>query len=156
MLDFKDIARLEEGRQAVGVREVAREALSVAGGAAGRDAPGSWSNNSVGLPLAGPATDDELDALNAWYTSAGIEPRVDVCPSADPSLIMGLASRGYTVHGFETVFYRELTEDAAPLQGQHADVEILRLDPADDALLREYSRTVAANFSAPDSPSPTT
>ncbi len=152
MLELKAIARLEERRQAQGLGEVARESLAVAGGIAGRDTPGSWHNYAVGMALAGPATDDELDAMTGWFTDAGIEPRVEVCPFADPSLVKGLASRGFALHGFEAVFSRELTEDVAAPNGSPAGVELFTINPADDGQAVEYARTVAGNFLPPGQP----
>lgn len=120
-----DIAHLEEQRQAVGVAEIAKAWLPLAGGRLCFGGPGSWQNQAVGLGLSGPVRDDELDRLEAFYRGREIfDPEVIVCPFADTSLAKGLARRDYALAGFENVLFRVLdtlpeSPFSAPDQGLH-------------------------------------
>lgn len=107
-LDVLRVARLEEGRQAVGVAEVSREARPLSGGWVCYGGPGSWQNQAVGLALNGPIGVDELDALVAFYAERDARAEVLVCPFAHPTLRVGLAERGFAFAGFDQVFARSL------------------------------------------------
>ena len=108
-----DIARLEDHRQARAVAEIARESEPIMGGHMCRDAPGSWCNQASAIGLSGPVTSAEVDRLIDYYVSAGIEPRVELCPFADESLVHELRDHGFTLRQFENVLYLPLQEPAA-------------------------------------------
>lgn len=153
-----DIARLEEARQARGVADAAGYAEPIAGGLMCFGGEGSWANQACNLALDGPVTGDELDRLCHFYTSRGVEPRVELCPFADRSLIEGLAERRFVVREFETVLARELASEedlrAALPRGWPQGLTIGRLDPADDAALGEYIEFGIRGFIGPDAPIP--
>lgn len=150
-MDLIDIARLEERRQAVGVSEIADEARPFAGGAATRGEPGSWINNVVAAGLDGPVDEDQLDSVIEWYTSKGIEPRLEVCPFVHEGLLGMLERRGFGVRAFENVFYRELDAGRAvePVHIPPAEVQIRPVDPIDAAVVREYCLVVVSGFFPP-------
>lgn len=150
-MDMVEIARLEEGRQAQALSELADHALPIGGGIAGRGEPGSWLNAASGLGLNGPVNSADVDRLIEWYESAGIEPRVELCPFADESLIAALAARGFVVRLFESVLFRELDprRPARPIFQPPADITIKRLDPANDDDVLEYSRVCSSGFLPP-------
>lgn len=108
-----EIARLEDRRQARAVAEIARDAEPIMGGWMCRDEPGSWCNQAVALGLDAPATAAEVDRLVAYYVSAGIEPRVELCPFAHESLVHKLRDHAFTLRQFENVLYLQLSEPAA-------------------------------------------
>ncbi|MBX3404455.1 MAG: GNAT family N-acetyltransferase [Phycisphaeraceae bacterium] len=150
-MDMLEIARLEEGRQAEALSELADEVLSIGGGIAGRGAPGSWLNNANNIGMAGPVHDDDAERIIDWYQSAGIEPRVELCPYADESLVAALAARGFVVRMFESVLFREIDprETVRPVVTPPPGLEIRRLDPANDAEVREYAVVCASGFLPP-------
>lgn len=155
-VDFAALARLEEGRLSDGVREVAAVAVPMMGGWACRDEPGNWLNYAAGCGLAGPVSRDEVRALRRLYEEAGIEPRIEICPFIDPTLTSALADEGFVVRNFETVYYRGLDAErpgaADDKAGQAwralgpAGLEILVLDPSDEAALDEFARTALSGF----------
>lgn len=150
-MDLIDIARLEELRQARGITEIADEWRPLAGGSAARGEPGSWINNAVGAGLDGPIDDDELDSVIEWYTSKGIEPRLEVCPFVHESLLTALERRGFSARAFENVFFRELDGSAVgPVHALPPGVRIGRVDPGDAAMVREYGLAVVSGFFPPD------
>lgn len=154
LIDLAEIARLEEARQAAGTADVAAESRPVAGGTMSRGEPGTWVNTAIGLGLAkgGEAVrGEEIDGLIAWYESARIEPRVDVCPYAHPSLVAGLGARGFRLRHFETIFWRELRagERVRPAVEPPAGLEIREVDPRGGAQVREFAATTVTGFCPP-------
>lgn len=159
-VDFAALARLEEGRLSAGVREVAAVAVPMMGGWACRDEPGNWLNYAAGCGLAGPVSRDEVRALRRLYEEAGIEPRLEICPFIDPTLTRALADEGFVVRNFETVYYRGLDAERSGAAGDGANdpanggwralgppgLEILVLDPSDEAALDDFARTALSGF----------
>lgn len=114
MLDLLEIARLEEGRQAAGVAEVADEAEALGGGTMCFGGKGSWCNQASGQGLDGPVEDAGVDRLVDFYVQRGAEPKVELCPFADGGFVEGLSRRGFTIREFENVFVRELGVEGPP------------------------------------------
>lgn len=158
-LSFRDIARREEARQAIGVAEVAREAEALAGGWLSFDAPGSWANQACGLAMDRAVSSAELDRLVSFYTERGVEPRIEVSPFVDESLLQGLAVRGFVLRSFEEVYYRQVGahEDlrAALPHGWPEGLKLPRLDPDDADALEAFVDVSTSGFrpaGAPISP----
>ncbi|HED53209.1 MAG TPA: GNAT family N-acetyltransferase [Phycisphaerales bacterium] len=108
-----DVARLEERREAQAIAEIAPNHEPIMGGVMGLGEPGSWINQAVGIGLDGPATETELDRLVAYYTEHNIEPRVEICPFVDESLLKGLESRGFMLREFANILARPIGPDLA-------------------------------------------
>lgn len=152
-MDIPSIARLEESRLAVGLSEISDHVLRIgSGGVACRALPGWWNNTCVGLGMSGPVARDEIEQLAVWYEAAGIEPRIEVCPLADPSLIKHCEELHFRVRDFENVLYRELSGDehVRPVQTPDPSISIRIADKADDTEVRTYSRLSMTGFSPPD------
>lgn len=156
MLPLIDIARREEGRCALGVSEVAKASVAILGGRASRDEPGTWANGAwgIGLDPAIVAERDEagvraeVQQLIEWFSDAGIEPRVELCPFADSKVIRALAEAGFVARQFEHVFFRELAGDepfeapVAPPPG----LELRIVDPSDASAVATFARVVNEGF----------
>jgi len=142
LLSLRDIAILEEARQARGTVEVGWESEQIAGGSMTFAGEGSWANQACGLGLQGPVADDKLDRLVDFYVSRGVEPRIEVCPFADETLIAGLSRRGFELREFENVLARRLTpdEDLRSLHphGWPLDLTLVHVDPGDPAQVRTF------------------
>ncbi len=156
MLEPIEIARREELRQAVGTAEISVESEPVGGGIMCFTAVGSWSNQACNLGLAGAVSDADLDRLVEFYSSRGVEPRIDVAPFADESLVKGLADRGFSLREFENVFARtvdphENLRDALP-NGWPEDLELVELDPSNEPALVEFIDASTRGFRPPDEP----
>lgn len=156
MLELREIARMEEGRQAEGIAEVAAESRRIAGGTMARDVPGTWFNYAVGLGLHGPVSDVEVDQLIEFYSERGIEPRVELCPFADDSLIGHLAAAGFVTRLFEMTFYRELDRSiaVAPIHSPPAGLSIRAVDKANDAEVPKFVTVTTSGFMPDVSPIP--
>ena len=139
---LRDIAVLDELQEAEGVAAVSCENERVAGGWMSFAGVGSFANRARAMGLQGPVTDDDLDRVVEFYRQRGEEPRVEVCPFADETLIAGLARRGFQLRDFKNIFARELPADedlrAVHPHGWPDGLEIVRLDPASDDQLRSY------------------
>lgn len=155
MLTYAEFARAEEARQAKALAEIADAARPFAGGIAGRSTPGNWSNTSVGMGLKGPVTQDEVDEIVAWFEEVGIEPRFEVCPFADPSLVTALEKHRCVPLVFENTFFRALSpnERVTPLVQTPAGLRVSRVDPNDAAAVRQYSAIAMSGF-VPEGQSP--
>lgn len=149
--DSITIARLEESRLARVLAEVAPHSAPCAGGILVRARPGSWMNKAVGLGMNGPVAPEAVEALIEFFAAAGIEPRIEVSPYADPTLLDALATHGFVVRRFATTMVYDLT--AGPPAGDDLrtppGIEIVTVDPADEALARTVATTGAAGFLAP-------
>src|SRR5262249_48318902 len=64
---------------------------------------GSPLTETKAIGLHGRVTDADFERMEAVCFSRGEPSRVVVCPLADPSLVEGLASRGYRLHSFESI-----------------------------------------------------
>lgn len=151
MLDLAFIARLEEARQAQGMREVAREWRAWGGGAMCRSEPGNWINQVAGAGFAGPVTREQVAEMVAYYTERGIEPRVEVAPFADPSLVNLCAEAGFVVRVFESVFFREVAagEVARGVVEPPAGLRVERVDVRDAAAVRRFCEVAMSGFYPP-------
>jgi GNAT superfamily N-acetyltransferase len=125
-------------------------AVAVAGGYAFYFGNSSPLTEAKGMGMSGPVTDEELEVMERVFSSRGVPAKVMVCPLADPSLLEGLARRGFRAAGFEDVLYRELDrfETFPPPPGEFA---VAWAGP-DEAEL--YGQTLARGFVAPEEPGP--
>ena len=148
MIDLLHVAKLEESRLARGMASVALEKRPLAGGMLTRGEPGTWINSATGMGMSGPVTLAEVDELIAWFESVGVEPRIDVCPFSDKSLVAGLSARGFVVSFFDNVFFREVGEGGGvvPPSPLGEGIEVGLIDPEDEKAVWEYAAAVARGF----------
>jgi GNAT superfamily N-acetyltransferase len=134
-----EIAQLEERRQARMLADVTPLVRPFAGGVMGFHEPGSWQNQACGVGLAGLVDEHEIVELIEFYESRGVEPRIELSPFADESLIAGLAAHGFVIREFEQVLARELLAgedlEAALPHGRPAGLELRTLDKTDAELV---------------------
>jgi GNAT superfamily N-acetyltransferase len=126
------------------------ESLEVAGGVAVYIGPGSPVNEAIGLGFDGRVSPEQIAALEAFYAERGQRGLAIVSPLAEPSLMRGLADRGWYVDGFENVLVRTYSEgDAfAPIGG----VDVIEATTAEAREL--WVEVAAIGFSAPLEPLP--
>lgn len=151
MIDLHEIARLEEGRLAVVLAEVAEDARPWGGGVMCRAGPGNWINYVAGAGFAGEVHREAMAEMIAFYEEKGIEPRVELAPFADGSLISLCAEHGFVVRVFESVFFRELGSEvrARPVQESPAGLRIERVDSRDEAAVRQFCQIAMSGFYPP-------
>jgi GNAT superfamily N-acetyltransferase len=158
MMDSAQIGALEERRQAQMLASVAPLVRLFAGGVMGFHEIGSWQNQASGVGLDGPVTDDDIDAMVEFYVSRGVEPRVELSPFADASLIEGLAARRFVVREFEHVLARELPADedldAILPFGWPAGLELTVVDKSDDEAIERAVVATLRGFYTDEIPKP--
>ena len=149
------VARAEERRQALGVAEISAESEEIGGGIMSFTAIGSWSNQACDVGMRGPVEAAEIDRLVDYYATRGVEPKIEVCPFADPTLVRGLGERGFTLRDFETVLYRSLdANDPGPPRAAPPGVRIVPIDPGDTAMVRRFAEVTSLIFCPPGEPVP--
>jgi len=148
MLDLASVAKLEERRLVLGLEAVAPESCRMGSGILCRGAPGTWINTSSGFGIDGPCENDHLLRLIEWFEDAAIEPRVELCPFAHPSLVSALAERGFVPRDFENVLFRELRrgEIIAPVYDLPAEITVGLIDASSDEAAWSYARAVSEGF----------
>lgn len=153
--DAELVARIERAECALvractissGRRDPSQDVLvrPIAGGVATVAGPGSPLNKVVGLGLAGPVGDDELDELEAAFDERATPVQIELASLADLALAARLTGRGYALVGFENVLGRRLSvDDTWP---EVDGVEISSSDPDD---LPRWLDTVVTGFAHPD------
>lgn len=128
------------------------------------DEPGSWLNAIVNLGMAGPVDRGELEAVAGEYVARGIEPLVELCPYAHASAAAACATLGFVVNprsdakgiprGFETVLFREVGRGESAGAVVPDGVELVRVDPGDAAMVREYGAVCLSTESKGAKPPP--
>lgn len=111
------VARYEELRLVRWLDYLAPIRERVAGGVMARTSKPSWMNKAVGMGLSGPVGPTEIAAVVDFFLSAGLEPRVELSPYADESLLHELAGAGFILRRFAHVLARSTSlERAEPNQ----------------------------------------
>ncbi len=114
---------------------------------------GSWTNRAVGLGLTRAPTPGEIDAIDAFFASRGVVPRLELTAFVDPVVLRALASRGYTLATTMEllVLPLDVMNVAAP-PALAAEIEVSRVDAADDVALREHCEVASSGFRADGAP----
>lgn len=150
------IARLEEARQAEMTAEAALLSEQIAGGWMSFGGRGSWMNQAVGLGLNGPVDPADVDRLIDFYASRGIQPKVELCPFADPTLVTALSDRGFRIREFENVMARNQKpgEDLRALHpyGWPENLEIVTVDTSDRGQVETFIDVSTSGFRPVGSP----
>src|SRR3954469_20696370 len=84
--------------------------VEVAGARAMFDGPSSPATQTFGLGLFQPATDADLDVIEAFYAERGAPVFHEVSPLADTAVAPLLAKRGYHPFEFTSVLYRPIEQ----------------------------------------------
>jgi GNAT superfamily N-acetyltransferase len=156
--DFSEIARLVERKQATSLLGLSREHAPLAEGWMIFGGPGSYLNKACGFGLERPLTDAELDGLVAFFAQRGVEPKVELSPFVPQALLAGLATRGFVLREFENVLAMPLAQAAEPRVllpgGWPSEVTVERVDPTDEAALREFIEVSSSGFLPEGAPVP--
>lgn len=156
-MDGKSLARRLEAIQVDFVRGAAADSIPVAEGCAAANGPGSYLNKAVGFGLDTEPDAAALDAMEAFFSSRGIEPKVELTAFAPLPLLRTLGERGFVLRELEHSFFRPLApgEDLPGLlPGGWPAAVTERVDPEDGKRLRVFVETAASGFLAPGKPIP--
>jgi hypothetical protein len=150
-MDFLATARRLEAIQAEVVRDLASDSESIAGGWMAANGPGSYLNKAVGMGFEAEPSTDDVERVEHFFASRGIEPRVELTAFAPTGFLRTLAERGFVLQEFEHTLVLPVTDELAGFgdrlpAGRAAHVRILPLDPSDAAQVRTFVETSASGF----------
>jgi GNAT superfamily N-acetyltransferase len=155
MLAPVDVAHLEEARAASMLAASAQQSRRWAGGTMAFSGRGSWQNQVMGAGLDQPVSDTQIDTMVAFYESRGVEARIELCPFADESLMLGLSDRLFTVRELENVLFFDLRAALPELpHGWPPGVEIGLVDPDDRKGIEELVEVSLRGFVPVSEPIP--
>jgi hypothetical protein len=118
--------------------------IAVGGGHAGFGGADSPLTQAFGLGLYRPVTEDDMSALEEFYSGHGAAVNIETCPLADISLLTLLNARGYRPMEYSNVFVRELTDaDLSALPDGANGVQVR--SPREDEV-ENYSSVVIKSF----------
>jgi GNAT superfamily N-acetyltransferase len=157
-VNFLALAQRLESIQADAMRALAREAAPLADGWMTANGPGSYLNKAVGFGLGSEVGSEALGALEAFFSTRGIEPKAELTAFAPIPLLRALGERGFVLQELENVLVRPLVGLGNPRQllpsGWPADVQIQRLDPRNSEQVRTFVETSASGFFPEEEPLP--
>jgi|GEM_PF-393540 len=139
----RELAEIFEPIQAEAMAGIVPDVLRVAGAVLTFGGRESFANRGIGLGLGmhGDPSDAELDAIDAFFASRGVVPRLELTTFAEPRLLRRLADRGYTLFLTMDLLVRGVS-DVPIVPG----VEVHRVDPNDDAAVLEHCRAAGSGF----------
>jgi len=147
-----EIAERDARRLARVLAEVGGEGAALDGGWMACDPRGSWATYAAGLGVDGPVSDATLDALVAYYAARGRRAAIQITPYQHPSLLDGLAARGFTVYELESVLARALTPRPAGVAVP--GLRFQPVDPDDDDSVANFVAAQLAGFFPDRAPPP--
>src|SRR5262245_50582168 len=125
---------------------------AVAGGYGGFGGVESPLTQAFGLGLTGPVTEDDMSAIEEFYSGNGAAVNIETCPLADMSLLTLLNARGYRPMEYSNVSVREVNAgDVAAWPDSTSSVRVR--SPREDEV-ENYSLVVIKSF-LPDAELPT-
>lgn len=110
---------------------------------AGRDAP---ANRAMGIGFERPVSNRDLAVVTRFYTACGVDPRVELCPLADPSLLQELRRSRYRLEGFYNVYFNPLEAEPEGRLGNIVN-ESITVTPVGEEQGDLWLETVARGFS---------
>ncbi|MGE5653101.1 MAG: GNAT family N-acetyltransferase [Bacillota bacterium] len=117
-------------------------AEEIAGGYAVFTEPGCPVSGARGLGMDSPVSDQEIESFERFFVDRGVIPNIEICPLADPSLLLALGKRGYGITEFDNVYLRQLDHSEISLA---ADPKIeVTIASSDQAIL--WVEAVALGF----------
>lgn len=153
-----EVARLQAREHTRALTELADECVPVAGGVMGFSGEGSWTNQAAGWGLDGAVSEADVDRLVDFYISRGVEPQIELSPFADKSLVTQLGRRGFVIKHFENVMAREIDDEedlrAGLSFGWPKQLEIVRVDPQDEAGQETFIDVSTSGWRKPEEPVP--
>ena len=120
------------------------EVLDVGGGRAVCSVPGAPMNKVLGLGLGCAVTDEDLDAIEAFYDERESPIQIELCPLTMPDVPSRLSARGYVLKGFEN-------ELGCVLPIEVPTVDALRVEVSNgDGDVENWLRVTSEGFATPD------
>lgn len=100
-----ELADWDARRMALVLRDVGGVGEPIGTGWMACDSPGSWARYAAGVGRGEPVDGAALDRLVVFYRERGRPPRIQVTPYQHPTLLKGLAERGFSADEFESYLW---------------------------------------------------
>ena len=139
-----EIAEIESRRGVVDLEEVGGAGRPIDSGWMSCDVPDSWADHATSLGLDGPVGDSTLDEFVEYYRSQNRTPKIKITPYQHPTLLSGLARRGFTLMEVESVFVHFL--NALPEFDPPPGVTFRAIDPNDSGDVLRFRDLQVAGF----------
>jgi GNAT superfamily N-acetyltransferase len=158
-VDFLALARRLEAIQAEATRDLAAESEPVAGGWMAANGQGSYLNKAAGLGFDAEPSAADLERVERFFASRGIEPRIELTAFAPVGFLRRIAEAGFVLQEFEHTLVLPVNEHLAGLEqrlpaGTPRGVRVQPLDPSDAAQVRTFVVTSASGFLPQGTPVP--
>jgi ribosomal protein S18 acetylase RimI-like enzyme len=149
-MDLHATARRLEAIQAEVVRTLTAESEPVAGGWMAANGPGSYFNKTAGLGFDGEPSDEDVVRIERFFSSRGIEPRVELTPFAPIGFLRRLAEHGFVLQEFENTLVLPLQGLGDPRAllpgGWPPGLRVERIDPRNASQVEFFVKTSASGF----------
>ena len=156
LLEGRELARRLEAHAASAMALLAPGSAPIASGLASFGGVGSYLNKACGFTPDHRFSEEDVAAIEGFFTSRGVEPRVELSPYVDPGAWALFAARGFVLLELETRLARALPPDE-DLRGRLAHgwpegLVVERIDRADREAIERYARASASGFVEPGAP----
>ena len=120
--------------------------LPVAGGRAIFTGVGFFTNRAMGMGIHGPVSPEEVDRVEAFYTTRGVRSEIEIASTVDRSLIRLLNERGYRLVRFRNIYAQTLPPHGADNPGPGVGAAVAELLEVDDSNAAAWSTTLLDGF----------
>lgn len=143
----KATAALEYARAQEKQRPGTTAVLPIAGGTAVFVGPTSPITRAMALGMQEPLTPADLDTVEAFFQSRGANPRLELCPLADRSLLELVGERGYRIDHVRNLLIRPVRAGEF-LPEPTSSVVVTRAESPEEKQI--WLRTVTQGFTGKD------
>ncbi len=145
-MDYANVARRVERKQAVATGLLSTSSLPIGGGLAAYSGPGSYANRACAMGLDGPVSSGDVATMVDFFESRGEESKIEICPFTHESLVHAVGEYGFVVKHFVNVLAMPLSASSFADIAVPDGIVIERLDRADPVMVRTFAETNERGF----------
>lgn len=149
-LEMIRIARFNEMRQREALRELAEESLEIGAGVVTYARGVDWICHATMMGFNDEVSEEDIIRFETFLAERGVTPKIEITNFATEGFLTSLANRRFVVTQFENVFVRRMHAVEDPFGSMchplPEGLEIVRVDPSDDAMCREHAVLVMKGF----------
>ena len=146
-MDFANVARRVERKQAWASAQLSTSSLPVGGGLATYSGPGGYANRACAMGIDGPVATEDIASMVAFFESRGEEAKIEICPFTDGALVHALGEHGFVLKHFVDVFVMPYGRSFVPEPPVLPDgIAIELLDKSDPSMVRAFAEANERGF----------
>ncbi len=152
-MDFANIARRVERKQAWASVQLSTSSLPIGGGLASYSGPGGYANRACAMGLDGPVQAEDVLGVIDFFESRGEEATVEICPFTSSALVALLGEHGFVIKHFVDVFAMPLSPSfvvEAPVVPDGVVIE--RLEKSYATMVRAFAEANERGFASAGEP----